>query len=438
MTRYHCDWAWLGAATAVRDVVLDVVGPNIATISTGPRQAGDVHLRGLTLPGFVNTHSHAFHRVLRGQTGRVTGFWSWRDVMYAVAERLDPDNYYALARAVYAEMLTSGITTAGEFHYVHHPPGGGRYGEPNAMGTALRAAADDVGLRLTLLDALYLTADIDGSPVSGVQRRFSDGSVDGWLKRTDSHNDVHPSTLAYAVHSVRAVPASAMREVAGYAQARGRPLHIHLSEQQRENQRCVEVTGRTPAALVAEANVLSAATTAVHATHVTDDDIELLARTGTRVCLCPTTERVLADGVGPARLFAAAGIPIALGTDSQAVIDVFEEMRAVELDERLLTGRGGYHPPAALLAAATTSGARALGRPDAGLAAGAPADFVTLRLDSPRTAGVADPLAAAVFAATAADVAQVVVAGRITAEGGQHVDVDVTDELATSIAALVD
>src|SRR5206468_7018317 len=184
-------------------------------------------------------------------------------------------------------------------------------------------------------------------------------------------------------------------------------LHLHLSEQRRENQACLAATGLTPAGLCAEQGVLGPGTTAVHATHLDDGDVALLGGGRTAVCMCPTTERDLADGIGPAGRLAAAGSPLALGSDSHAVVDLFEEARAVELDERLATERRGNHRPSDLLAAATEGGARALGWPEAGaIAPGRLADLVSVRLDTPRLAGApaGDLLAAVVFAATAADV----------------------------------
>jgi len=206
-------------------------------------------------------------------------------------------------------------------------------------------------------------------------------------------------------------------------------LHLHLSEQPAENAACLAATGRTPTQVAADVGVLGPRTTAVHATHVSPGDVELLGSTGTTICLCPTTERDLADGVGPASALARAGCPLAVGSDSQAVIDLFEEARAMELDERLVSGVRGAHAPEALLAAAT--GGRAL-------AVGERADFCVLALDSPRLAGF-DPVAAAshvVFSATAADVASVVVAGREVVAGGRHVSIDTAAALRAAIAGM--
>ncbi|MFL6140035.1 MAG: formimidoylglutamate deiminase [Frankiaceae bacterium] len=443
---WWAEHAWLGSpeAGAVHDVLIETAGERIAAVRVGvPPPAGAARLRGLTLPGMANAHSHAFHRALRGRTHAGAGdFWAWREVMYEVAARLDPDGYYRLARAAYAEMALAGITAVGEFHYLHHDRDGRPYADPNAMAGALVAAAADAGVRLTLLDACYLQADVDGSPLAGLQLRFGDGDGDRWAARVRELRATATSGLVVgvAVHSVRAVPAAALPVVADLAAELAAPLHVHLSEQRRENAACLAATGRTPAGLLAAHGVLGDRTTAVHATHLTDDDVRLLGESATAVCLCPTTERDLADGVGPARRLVEAGSRLCLGSDSQAVVDLLEEARAVELDERLVTERRGSHRAGALLAAACAGGAAALGRPDAGrIAPGALADLVTVGLGSPRLAGAAPGLLVehVVFAATAADVTDVVVGGRPVVRDGRHLAVgDVGAALASAIGAL--
>jgi formiminoglutamate deiminase len=434
VTRWHAEWAWLGGPSAVASVVLEScdgvfvsVEPGApdasagAAASGGAASAGAVHLRGLVLPGLVNSHSHAFHRALRGRAvGR--DFWLWRQRMYAVASRLDPDSYSALAGACYAEMLEAGITSVCEFHYLHQPLG---------MDDAVVSAAEAAGIRLVLLDTCYLRAGFDDrDPLDPVQQRFSDGSVDAWARRASAVAARYPDlVVGAAVHSVRAVDEPSMAAVAAWADERSVPLHLHLSEQPAENDACLAATGRTPTELAADAGVLGSRTTAVHATHVGVADIALLGSTATTVCLCPTTERDLADGVGPASALGAAGCPLAVGSDSHAVIDLFEEARAVELDERLVTGIRGRHEPAALLAAAT--GGRSL-------AVGQPADFLVLSLDSVRLAGFAPATAAAhvVFSATASDVTSVVVGGRQIVADGRHVSIDTAAALRSAIAAV--
>jgi formiminoglutamate deiminase len=380
------------------------------------------------LPGFADAHSHAFHRALRGRThGGGGSFWTWRELMYDVAARLSPEDYLELATAVYAEMALAGITAVGEFHYLHHGPDGRPYGDPNVMGHALLEAAARAGIRITLLDALYLTSGVDGQPLTGTQHRFGDGDLDGWLTRVAGLKAGGHARIGAAIHSVRAVPASSFAGLLGHG-----PLHVHLSEQPAENERCRAAHGCSPAELLDRHGVLGPDTTVVHATHLTDGDVGLLGRTGTGVCLCPTTERDLADGIGRARDLADAGSPLSLGSDSHAVIDMFEELRGLEMNERLASLSRGRFTTAELIAAATAH--RSLGWDDAGvIAAGGRADLVCVRTDGVRTAGTGP--AGVVFAATAADVTHVIADGRMIVSDGRHVTVDVAAALAKALRA---
>ena len=365
---------------------------------------------GLTLPGLANCHSHAFHRALRGRTQRERGsFWTWREQMYAVAAELTPDTYFALARETYAEMRVTGITAVGEFHYLHHQPDGTPYDDPNEMGKALLAAADEAGIRIRLLDTCYLAAGFGREP-EGVQVRYSDGDANAWAERVAAFDDPR---VGAAIHSVRAVPRDQLKVVV--EAAAGLPLHVHLSEQVAENEACLAATGLSPTQLLAEAGALGPLTSAVHATHLTDEDIRLLGESHTNVCFCPTTERDLADGIGPARRLHDAGATLTLGSDSHAVIDLFEEMRAVEMHERLASRQRGHWSALELLAAATYDGHCSLGFGDAGrIAEGQRADLVAVDLDSVRTRGGGATPETLVFAATSAD-ATVVCSG-----GGQN------------------
>ncbi|WFB09096.1 formimidoylglutamate deiminase [Streptomyces sp. LX-29] len=439
---YWAEHAWLGTHVEPGVAIETGADGRITALRTGvpAPPVGGVTLRGLTLPGLANAHSHAFHRALRGlvQIGSGT-FWTWREFMYQYAARLTPDSYFALARAVYAEMALAGITCVGEFHYVHHAPGGTRYADPNAMGEALIAAAAEAGIRITLLDTAYLSSGFGAAP-SPHQLRFSDGTADAWAERVSALIPAPHARIGAAIHSVRAVPAGQLATVAQWAADRQAPLHVHLSEQTAENDACREAHGRTPTRLLADHGALGPRTTAVHATHLTDEDIALLGSTGTGVCMCPTTERDLADGIGPATLLQGAGSPLSLGSDSHAVIDILEEARAMELDERLRTRTRGHWTAAQLLRAATEDGHTALGWDSAGrIESGALADFTTVRLDSVRTAGPLPRLGAevAVFAASNADVLHTVVGGRHIVRDGQHQLVpQVPLALSESIAAL--
>jgi len=443
-TVYWCELALVGDTVCQR-VAIRARGGRFVAIDVAVDQPVDsTRLAGLTIPGMANAHSHAFHRALRGRTQVGSGsFWTWRDVMYRAAERLDPDNYYRLARATFAEMALAGVTVVGEFHYLHHQPDGGAYDDPNAMGEALLAAASEAGIRITLLDTLYLHGGLGGggyAEPAGVQRRYSDGSAENWVERVEALGPASTHSIGAAIHSVRAVDPDSMRVVSDWASGRGAVLHAHVSEQTVENDQCVAHHGITPTGLLERSGVLSPEFSAVHATHLNSADIAMYATAGSTVCMCPTTERDLGDGIGPTAALTEAGVAMSLGTDSHAVIDMFEEARAVELDERLVSNRRGVHSAAELMSMATLNGHRSLGWDDAGsIAVGNRADAVTIALDSVRTAGTAQAsaLEAVVFAATATDITHVVVDGVVVVEDGRHLRMDVAQELETSITELM-
>jgi formiminoglutamate deiminase len=479
---WHAEFAWLPGVGVLPDVLIEAAGDRFTRIT--PRAAPDalpagaVRLAGLTMPALANAHSHAFHRALRGVTeeGRGT-FWTWRERMYQVAARLEPGNYRELARAVYAEMTLAGIGCVGEFHYVHHAPDGTPYADPNAMGRALIEGAADAGLRITLLDACYLSGGLDPAgwslPLTGPQLRFGDGTAQAWAKRisllgADEHGMLGPSArVGAAIHSVRAVPPDQMATVAAWTHATGAPLHMHLSEQVAENNACLAAYRCTPAALLYDAGVLGPRTTVVHGTHLTSADIRLLGDSEVFACVCPTTEADLADGIGPFGALATAGCRLTVGSDSQAVIDLFEEARRIEMYERLASRERGHFTAEALGTAVTWDGHASLGWPDAGeIAPGSLADLVTVTLDSPRLAGAVRPdrtgerpvpdqlgqagqpggaaepdlalLEAVIFAASPADVRNVVIGGRDVVVDGRHLLVgDVPAELSSAVRAVL-
>lgn len=466
---FLAELAWLGRDDGVaRDVLIKTEDGVITEVRPGVARApaGTTRLAGITVPGLVNAHSHAFHRALRGRSEMRGGdFWTWRELMYEMAQRLDPDSYVELATAVYAEMALAGYTSVGEFHYLHHGDRGRPYNDPNEMGLALVEAALRAGVRITLIDTCFLQGGLGGEPLLGTQLRFGDQSGERWTWRVDkllaalgSMPGADHVRAGVAIHSVRAVAPPAMRTVATYAARHELPLHMHLSEQRKENEDCLAEEGVTPTVLLERAGALTSHTTAVHATHLLPHDITVLGLAGVNICACPTTERDLADGVGPFADLVDAGSPLSLGSDSHAVIDPFEEMRAVELNERLVTHRRGIHQAINLLEAATAGGAASIGWHEAGrIRVGSLADMTTVGLDSPRLAAslptvpdasdgqavVASPgslEAAIVFAGAAADVRHVVVGGRTVVEDGRHVSVrDVPDALRKAVGhALAD
>ena len=420
MSAFWAPYAQLpdGLARRVRfDVTEDRFGHVRAEVDPQP---GDERLDGVVLPGFANAHSHAFHRAIRGRThaGRGT-FWTWREQMYAVAGRLDPDSYFDLARATYAEMALAGVTAVGEFHYLHHDRDGRRYADPNAMGGALIEAAREAGIRITLLDACYLSGGLDAAghrPLEGVQQRFGDGSVETWAERVAALSGSPTARIGSALHSVRAVPETALA-VADDLVLPG-PLHVHLSEQPAENEAVRAFYGCSPAELLARHDLLGPATTAVHATHLDGSDLTLLGESRTAVCCCPTTERDLADGIGPARALASAGSPLCLGSDSQALIDMFAEIRGLEAHERLSSQERGRFSPDELITAASAAGYDSLGWDGGRIAEGALADFLVVAADSIRTVGSCPDQI--VHSASAADVRRVVVGGETVVDDGEH------------------
>ena len=419
---FRCDAAWIGGAVR-RHVQIRTVGGFIASLSeTGaPIADGDTveNLPGLVVPGFADAHSHVFHRAFRGLTHNRGGtFWTWRNLMYSLADRLTPDTLRDLAFAGYLELLCAGYTSVGEFHYLHHQPGGQRYADPNAMGLAVADAAQQAGIDLTLLDVAYLAGGF-GVPLSAVQQRFSDGSVQAWRERVEELRRVPRLGLrvAVAAHSVRAVPAADLPVVA--AAAHGGPLHAHLSEQPAENQAAVAATGLTPTQLLAETGVLGPATALVHATHLSRGDIEMIGRERCFAVICPTTEADLADGLGPVASLALAGARLTLGGDQHVIVDPFAQARGLEYGERLSSGQRGVFSPARLLDAATAESHAAIGSPGGRLEVGAPADLVAIRTDSARTAGA--DAGQLVMCASAADVQTVVVGGVVRARSRNHV-----------------
>jgi formimidoylglutamate deiminase len=311
----------------------------------------------VTVPAMVSAHSHAFQRDLRGSAERFDDdFWGWREAMYALAGSLDPDSMYEVASRCYAEMRAAGYGAVGEFHYVHHAPDGTPYDDPNAMARAVEAAARDAGLVVRLLPAAYARAGF-GRPAEPGQRRFYDPDVETFLARA--------SELGHGVaaHSVRAVPADWLEAIAAWSDARGAVRHVHAAEQPRELEECRAEHGCSPIELLDRTGFLGPLCSVVHGIHVSARDIELLAASGTTVVSCPTTEGNLGDGFPPALKYRDAGVPLAVGTDENLVLDPFEEVRELETLARreggtrhaLLAGAGD------LWGAVAAAGARSLG-----------------------------------------------------------------------------
>ncbi|MCU4298518.1 formimidoylglutamate deiminase [Brevibacterium permense] len=459
-TRYWCESAWVDGAVA-HGVLLSADDTGTLTavetgIDTAPSDAEAVH--GFILPGGVNAHSHAFHRMLRGRTHGDGGtFWTWREVMYSVAAKLDPQSYETVARAVFAEMLAGGYTSVGEFHYVHHAQDGTPYGaerpggdanddaEPraHAMERALARAAASAGIRIRLLDTCYLTGAID-SELSAEQARFGDGTIDGYMDRhtslIDTFADEFPVNapgesfvhVGAAIHSIRAVPAANLPR---FTELSG-PVHVHLSEQPAENDASQAAYGASPTEVLARSGVVDDRLSAVHATHLSEKDIALLGGSRSTIVMCPCTEADLADGIGPARELADAGAVISLGSDQHVVLDALRETQGLEAGERLRSGQRGRFSPAELITALTEGGARSLDLPVGGLEVGKACDFVALRTDSMRTMGSLDEQI--ILTATSADVHLTVSGGQARVRDGVHTELGDIAELYSQAFAVLE
>jgi formimidoylglutamate deiminase len=420
-----------------------------------------VRLRGRAmLPGMVNTHSHAFQRVIRGRTeyrgarGR-DSFWTWREQMYAAASRLTPEDIYDASRMAFLEMALGGITTVGEFHYLHRTPEGSEYEDPNLLSKQVVRAALDVGIRIALLRVAYARAGYLKEP-DPRQLRFIEADAEVYARNTESlitdlarprsNEDASLDAatprawVGVAPHSVRAVPSDYLRALRDFADARSLPLHMHVAEQPAEVSACVEETGRTPIALLADEGLLGPRFTGVHAVHITPEEVAQLRDARACVCACPTTERNLGDGIVPADALLEAGVRVALGTDSHAQIDLLEDARELEYHLRLRRLERNVLAPdedgsnddegaartsslaARLFECASSAGARSVAANAGEFSTGKAADFFTVDLNDPSVAGASaeDLLSSIVFSLSRAAVRETAVGGRLVVEGARH------------------
>ena len=416
-------------------IVCDEAG-NIVRVAASDEVPDAVRLRGRALlPGMVNAHSHAFQRIIRGRTEHrsehsTDSFWTWREQMYAAANRLEAQDIYDVSRMAFLEMALTGITAVGEFHYIHHQRDGSTYSDPNLLEREVIRAARDVGIRIALLRVAYARAGYQTEP-NPLQVRFIEDSPEIYLKHLEQllgAPELSEGTawVGVAPHSVRAVPLDYLKTTVAFANERELPVHMHVAEQPAEVSACIEEYGRSPVALLETEGLLSKRFTAVHAIHVTPKAIAALARAGAFVCACPTTERNLGDGVVPVDAYFDGGVRIALGTDSQIQIDLLEDARELEYHLRLQKmERNVLAPELArkLFDCATVSGAMSIGLHGGGkIEAGSPADFFTVDLDDLSIAGAdADSLLAnIVFSLSRTAVRDVVVGGKQIVENGRH------------------
>jgi len=341
--------------------------------------------RYLLLPGLTSAHSHAFQRAMRGAAQRPASpvasssagndFWSWRGVMYRIASGLDPESIAAISRVAFRDLRRAGVRTVGEFHYVHHQPGGAPYDDRTIMSEAVVSAARDEGLRVSLLRVAYHRAG-PGKPAEAEQRRFCDASVDDVLRDVDAlrvkYKNDPDVRVGIAPHSVRAVPPHWIAELGAYAAKHSLPLHMHVAEQPREIDECVAETGKRPVELLAELGVLSDRFVAVHATHLAAHEAKLLGDVRAFACICATTEADLGDGLPDLPALRSAGARLCTGIDSHVVNDAIADMRALETLARSSSGRRvtfaprGPTPAEDLWRSGSTEGASACGFADAG------------------------------------------------------------------------
>ncbi len=406
---------------------------------------------GWVLPGIPNLHSHAFQRVMAGLAERQThaqdSFWTWRETMYRIAARFDPDSLQAVAAQLYVEMLEAGYTTVCEFHYLHHAPDGRPYADPAAMSKALVAAARETGIRLTLLPVLYMAGGFDRRPLSERQRRFGH-DLDAFLRLFESLRALEDEALRVGVafHSLRAVPPEAM-DAALAALPPDIPLHIHIAEQIGEVQDCLAVRNARPVEWLLDHAPVDARWTLVHATHLTGPETAAVAASGATVAICPTTEANLGDGLFPLREYLDAGGAWGVGSDSHVSVSPVEELRWLEYGQRLQTRHRNIAVRAdngsvgeTLLHGTLASGAAATGQAVGLLAPGQAADWIVLDAQAPVFAGArpADVADRWLFAGNRPLVREVRVAGEAVVRGGRHRDREaIAARYRSTVAALL-
>jgi formiminoglutamate deiminase len=423
----------MGWSAAVRLTLSDGL---ITRVETGVEPAAGDERHGVAIPGLPNLHSHAFQRVMAGLTEHTDGaadddFWTWREAMYRSVDRLGPDDVEAVSALAFAEMLETGFTRVGEFHYLHHDPAGRPHADPAELATRIIAAAASTGIGLTMLPSLYAHANFGGLPPTPGQRRFVT-DLDGFARLLEAARRAAiglPGTVVgVAPHSLRAVTPDELREVVTLAGTG--PIHIHVAEQVREVENCLGWSGRRPVEWLLDGQPVDARWCLIHATHTTADERCGIASREAVVGLCPITEANLGDGVFDARAFQAAGGRFGVGTDSNVLIDSAGELRQLEYTQRLEARRrnilaAGPHwsTGRTLFEGSLRAGARALGVAGAGLERGHPADIVTLATGHPSIAARTDDmlLDGWIFAARRGAIDSVWARGRNVVAGGRHV-----------------
>ena len=440
MPIYRADSALLPDGIA-RNVRLAIEGGRLTRVEPGAPESGkEARIAGLVLPGMANVHSHAFQRAMAGlaewDAGGSDNFWSWREAMYCFAEGLDPESQRAIARFLYIEMLKAGYTSVGEFHYLHNKPDGHAYAPPPAMADAIAEAAAESGIALVFLPTLYMQGGCDGRPLSARQRRFG-RTVDELLAIRESlRGKPGVTSIGLALHSLRAVPANAMRDaIAGVE--KNSVIHIHAAEQVGEIAESITAFGKRPVEFLLDNFAVDEKWCLVHSTHMTPDETLRLAKSGAAAGLCPTTEANLGDGLFPLTDFLEAGGQIAIGGDSHVGVDPAAELRLMDYVQRLALRRRNVtatlkesHTAHRLWTAAAAGGARALGLEAGVIRAGGRADLVAIDGEHPSFAGrdPAQTLDTYVFIGARSAVRDVMVGGNWVVKDRHHA----LEEKATS------
>ncbi len=426
--------AWIGNRWE-RDVRLRIADGRIAAIETGVAEAAGDECHRAGLPGLCNVHSHGFQRGMAGLSERRSrpddNFWSWREIMYRFLDRLTPGDVAAITAQAYAEMLETGFTRVGEFHYLHHDPRGATYADPAEMAGAIVEASDATGIGLTLLPVFYAHGNFGAAPPSPGQRRFL-SDIDGFAALLDASRAKlgGDANIGVAPHSLRAVTPEELGALLDMSPAG--PVHIHAAEQVKEVADCVAWSGARPVEWLLDNAGVDERWCLIHSTHLDEREVPRLAASGAVAGLCPVTEANLGDGIFPAIDYLAEGGRFGVGTDSNILVDAAQELRALEYSQRLahraralLAGEDSPFVGANLFARAVEGGAQALGVP-AGLAVGHAADIVSLDLDHPSFAGADDATLFDrwIFSARASAVDTVWRAGVKRVEKGRHVEAE--------------
>ena len=418
------------------NVRLDIEAGRIAAVAADARATADDREFGIAIPGLANAHSHAFQRLLAGHTeergpANKDTFWTWRSRMYALSAKIDATAMAAIARQVYGEMVATGYTSVAEFHYLHNEPG--TFETSEAMFEAILAAADASGIRLTYVPVLYERAGFDQPDPTADQQRFAT-SIDDFLKHYARVKSLAGDRFAVGIgaHSLRAVTADSLAKIAAVAAADGVPMHIHIAEQQREVDQCMAVHGKRPVEWLLEQHDVNEQWCLVHATHIDDEEITAVAESGAVVCLCPSTEANLGDGLFPLQKFLERQGRIAIGSDSHVSMNPFEELRWLEYGQRLITQKRNIaairrnQTGRSLFELAAAGGALATGQSGGRISSGDNADLVLLDDDSPMLVGhsTRSLLDALVFSGFTLPIDGVMVRGEWQVIDGRHKDAE--------------